>query len=295
MHLSPQLHLLSPGNNTLNLDEARKFFSSDFKLHDGSDLLFDCVDGRNDLSGRMGAFGGNLGEFILALHCVQLHQPVESIQVFDLMKDYLNCGLPLYFHSDDHHTKLVVNSLHQLGHHDVDPSNPRDNDKPVLLDYLSDPDYLGCGHIKAILYDAAYGADQCMAKESIRSFYKLLWNSHPRCHYEELQGQHQENGVVIVHSSDLSAVPTIRFRTSNNSVFVFHCDAVAILRYQTASFFADLFNLNRDVLFHDIEDMGQKWANLTLDVLAPGLSLFELDVEHEFEEECDTVMCQVAC
>ncbi|KAL0213817.1 hypothetical protein P9112_006001 [Eukaryota sp. TZLM1-RC] len=266
-------------NNTFPSDRAYSLLAKELKLHDFSNLLFDCVDGRNDLDHRIGTFGGSLGEFILAVSGLVKLQPFrKSLSVEAIMQEYLDADFQLYLHSDDHAVQDLHHYLQQQGYSDVDILNPPEDLQPLLLDLLSDPQYIGCGHIKLLLLNPLHGADADIIIDSIRSFYNFFWARHPNCHYHDLTGHHEEEAVLLVSSSDLKNVPTFKFRTSEYSTFIYHKDAASILRARNAKFFSKHFDINADLLFTQISVLATYWGDLTVFNLANDLTLYEVNV-----------------
>ncbi|KAL0244987.1 hypothetical protein GEMRC1_009067 [Eukaryota sp. GEM-RC1] len=273
-----------PGDGMSSKDVS-KFVSSTIKhIHVNTTSPFACVDGRNDKH-QPGTFGGSLAEFILALISVSKLYPSKDLPVTSLMSEYLNSNNSLYFHSDDESMGYLEDHLHHLGYPDVDLHNPPSSLQPLLLDLLvNNPKFTGCGHIKLLMTDEKYGSHVNLVHDVITSFFTLYWKKfHSNAMYfSVLHGHHQETAVVVVSSkvseAKTSVVPAFCPFHDNHSSFVYHKDLVQKLRKSNSKWFGAYFDIDQDLLLDQINLVGSFWAKLTLERLATGLAIYELEV-----------------
>ncbi|KAL0244678.1 hypothetical protein GEMRC1_008760 [Eukaryota sp. GEM-RC1] len=245
---------------------------------------FACVDGRNDKR-EATTFGGSLAEFMLSLSSISKLSSSISYDVSRVMSDYLNNGSALYLHTDDDAISALQEDLLELGYTDVDIHNPAEDVQPILLDMLSqNPKYTGCGHIRLLQTDPRYYADSVLIGEVIRFFYHYLWEGHweENMFFSVLHGRHSEERVVVVSSRDLDddnpSVPAFCPFHDNHSSFVYHKDLVQKLRKSNSKWFGTYFDVDEDLLLEQMNILGNFWAKLTLNRLAKGLAVYELEV-----------------
>ena len=156
-------------------DVQNKLESTNYTFADVLSSSFRCIDGRIT-SESLGAFGGDLGEFGLALLVYEdlSGQRVDESSVKIYLSEYLGCmeQSNFYMCNDDQATSSVEQELGITG---VDFYNPKEDLQDDLLELLTQPDGVGDLHLKYLLkYPDKYSIRPEAISILIKVFYKLL-------------------------------------------------------------------------------------------------------------------------
>jgi hypothetical protein len=182
------------------------------------DAELSCIDGRHR-GHVLGAPGGDTGELILMLGTLEAitDEVFSPSRVEDILVGYLARLGRFYQHSDrdalvalektirtkgrTEHEALVraldaATSIDELLH------APPPEVRTRLAELLVMPRHVGCGHLRAMLeYTDEYGVRRALIEDTIRAFFRLLWNGNPQADFTILEGQHEET-VIITFDTD---------------------------------------------------------------------------------------------
>lgn len=212
------------------------------------DLLGDtplaCVDGRctHDV---IATPGGNLGEFLVVLAALERFGVVLDDRSIEAALDSVLAVFGrFYFHTDsDAVTRMWSNlGIVALNSADLEQTlrHPPQALRERLLEAVTHPEHIGCGHIAAMRRDpVAYGIRPQVVDGALRAVYQALWRDETPVVFDILDGRHDEQSVVSVGSCphtgahSLSLVPA-----EERSQFVYHPDAARWLRHHLARLLA---------------------------------------------------------
>lgn len=194
-----------------------------------------CVDGRGEI-GVVGTPGGNAGELALYLDSYEKISGIKLTeeQVDKIFENYLKTFGKFYLHSDSH-------ALQHMGvRSDDDLYDPSEEEKEHLLEQLTNPNNIGCGHLKLALKNPQeYGLNPDLIRYLLKSFFKKLWSKDKNVEFDILDGEHAEGAVLLVKvdAEEIGAytqIPTISPRVEGTSTFVYHPQAVEFMRRESA-------------------------------------------------------------
>jgi len=257
------------------------------------DLSLGCVDGRNP-GCVAGAPGGNAGLLVLLLASLEevTGRGLSAGDVRALFEQYRNHFGTFYLHSDQPALLALGRALHGEPHRGGDAvqppgaealearvRNPPEVLRPHLLELVSMPAHVGCGHLRLLLSEpGAYRARAELTTGVIRAFFQALWEGDEAMLFDVLPGDHHEEAVVQVHADApelLVACP----HYGAMELFVHHPDAVAWMQERQARFAAEEGWIPADQvprLLAVQERLGALQLQATLERLAPGLPVFDL-------------------
>lgn len=278
-----------------------------------------CVDGRENQEAVIGTAGGDFAEFLLGLHAVEqsLQRTLTEEQIYRLLESYAaGQREPLYWHNDTHGMHHLIetlgeNSDPQIAHigsaataihssedyerfiSQLGGSLTTQEQETHLLELLSDPNNIGCGHIKLMLNNAdQYGIRKELVRAFIKAFYKLLWSEnqriamptglpkHPSVRMRVLEHEHEESAVLIIQVEELeqgenpdALVPALT-PSSTRQVFVYTPQLVQLGRAHIAQFLqysemyaADAAEIGIQ-LAAEMKRLGNQQLGLTVNTLA---------------------------
>ncbi|MEM1417458.1 MAG: hypothetical protein AAGH15_21355, partial [Myxococcota bacterium] len=164
---------------------------------------------------------------------------------------------------------------------------PPEHLEQLLLEHLTLPEHVGCGHLKlAMQRPADYGLRPEIVAAFVRAFYELLWDGDPDMEWVVLGGDHGEGALANVTMAEpfgpFSEVPLIAPQVGDVQMFVNHPQATTFLRDQMVQVLAprtDLLPLGAgdDAKLTDaIRTLADQQATWTLKLLASGLPIFQL-------------------
>ncbi len=201
-------------------------------LEDNSEA---CVDGRGEM-GVIGTPGGNAGELALYLDSYEKisGKKLNEEEVRAIFDNYLAAFGKFYLHTDGQ-------AVHHLGVQDEQElSNPPEDKKNELLEKLTNPNNIGCGHLKHAMIDPeAYKLNPDLIKFLMKAFFKRLWAGDSNVEFVILEGEHKEGAVITVkvaveEINEQTKIPTISPKIEGASAFVYHPQAVKFMRRQSA-------------------------------------------------------------
>ena len=223
---------ITPSRPIITASEINKHLSDPDNIHWVlMDQLMDdtpeqCVDGRSS-TGIIGTPGGNMGEFILALHAAELvtNKTTTNTQVSHIFKNYLLRFNAFYMHTDTHaldHLKEELNKNNLFKNiptkttKDIEKliRKPNPSIQSTLLEYLINPANIGCGHIKLMLsHPDEYSVRPKLIRSAIKAYFQALWED-TKLDYTVLAADHAEAAVLTVLIEDKkittkTMVPTV--------------------------------------------------------------------------------------
>jgi len=267
-----------------------------------------CVDGRDD-RGIVGTPGGNAGEFLLALGAIEAATGslVSADHVDEILAAYIDASGRFYMHSDSHALKAMIARLQSMNDvaHLLPPDVPEEwrrftaappeAARAVLLELLTDPAYIGCGHLKRmLLYPEAYGVRPELTRAFLRALWKLYWSGATDIAIPVLSGDHSEGAVVNVmldeaEMSAFSRAPMVSPSTPHGQLFLNTPQVAQFLREAAVSFmlrhpeWVPLRAEHAARYREAVATLAAKQAGETLGALAKGLPMYEVrfhDEEH---------------
>lgn len=261
-----------------------------------------CIDGRED-NAIIGTPGGDAGELMLGLAAAELviGRTLSQKHLNTVFRAFSDNFGGIYLHTDNHALGRLANHLNsdpmfspflvKLNSLDMWRNFlhfPPTHLRAKLLDYLLEPNHIGCGHLKLALTHAdAYGVRQEVVAGIFRAFFEEYWRGASNLNWVILGGEHTEGAVVNVTMegslSNFSQIPMIHPSVGGLQMFVHHPQAIAALRIQTAQFMhnelGQILSLNRThsgQLREVITKLGAEQTLATFKALAGGLPIFSL-------------------
>lgn len=267
-----------------------------------------CVDGRDPRS-VVGTPGGDAGELLLSLAAAERVRgaPFEPAQIGPILDAYLDAFGRFYLHTDSHalealerhladdprFSSALARGIERLVRH------PPHALEPALLDALTTPAHIGCGHLRLIrAHPEDYEVRPELSETLLRAIFVRLWRG-DAIDFVVLEGGHAEGAVVDVVLGGpvhpYTRVPTVAPRIGDRELFVNHPQVSAWLREQNASFLVEqdpALRAHADpqggqaALQRELERLGRVQLQATLHHLADGLPLYRARVtERRIEVE----------
>lgn len=258
-----------------------------------------CVDGRDD-HGVIGTPGGDAGELLLGLAAAErlTGRAFLEADVARLLERHVDTFGRFYMHSDMHAMNaLIIDGLRKdervvphIG--DVFEATawrtwlkaPPLPVRAALLDHLTRPQNMGCGHLRfAMTDDATYGVRPDLARMFLRAFHELRWAGAPELEWVVLGGEHTESAVAnVLVDGELhtyTRIPLVSPMVAGQQMFVNHPQVTTFLRRELAALLTEAgvcAPSDERALFDGIEAQGGTQGAATLGKLAKGLPVFEL-------------------
>mmetsp|Transcript_18343 Transcript_18343/g.30141 ORF Transcript_18343/g.30141 Transcript_18343/m.30141 type:complete len:435 (+) Transcript_18343:196-1500(+) len=238
-----------------------------------SQQCWSCIDGR-DSDPVFATPGGDAGEFLLLLNMLPLFGITivskEMVAlIFEAYVTYSTC-LPnrhFYMHTDTHVEHKISErfggkrkslgddgsisiplSGHEEDHHlpddhhseklDLTQPPPADIFDDLLTSLSTDPDFIGCGHLKLQLkFPNEYQVSSTVLSWFLEAFYRRLWAGDQRLILKVLSGDHSEASVVFVtQQRSMGLAPLLVPRKGNSHMFLIHETAIKLKRRRSATF-----------------------------------------------------------
>lgn len=262
-------------------------------LGDGTES---CIDGRSDRP-VLGTPGGDVGEIVVALGALErtAGTPIALGALDHLFDEYEASFGKIYFHSDSHAMSALAIALAQdpafaavadqvstpTGLHRFVLAPPAEY-RERLLEELTRPEHVGCGHLRLALSNAeAYGVRAGLVRAAIAAAFRLAWRDPASVDFVVLDGEHRETAVVEVRSHhEIHAhtrVAMVAPHAAGKAAFVHHPDVAAFVRRENGTFFLEhgrelAASLPpEDAYLADLESLAHRQARETLRRLAPSL------------------------
>ena len=253
-----------------------------------------CVDGRA-MRPVIGTPGGDAGELLLALAALEQARGEElgHTEIGRVLDAYLEAFGRFYVHTDEHALSGLRDDprfaphVSRLGLEGFVRRPPRALE-PALREALTDPERVGCGHLRLILqHPDEYGVRRELARELLAAVLTRLWQGEA-IDFVILEGEHEEDAVVNVRLDrevhPFTRIPTVVPRIGEHELFVNHPEVSAWLREQNATF---LFEVDpwlrahperREAFLDALEELGGRQLHATLEHLAQSLPVYEAHV-----------------
>jgi rhodanese-related sulfurtransferase len=279
----------------IDVDEVRWIRTASL-LSTGSES---CVDGRDEHA-VVGTPGGDAGEFIVALATAEsLGAPALDRRGLEaLVDDWIDAFGRFYVHTDVHaleHLRETVRADRRFTARGVAPADAAEMESLVrhpppgleeaLLEHLTAPANVGCGHLRAMLKSPdEFGVRPALPSEVLRAVFQHLFREPEGIDWVVLEGEHHEQAVVIVELDGeihpYTKVPAIPPSIDGRQTFVFHPQVTAYLREQNASFLLERSpsfagRVDRALFVDRMRALADTQREATLQRLADGLPVYE--------------------
>jgi rhodanese-related sulfurtransferase len=252
-----------------------------------------CVDGR-DGHAVLGTPGGDAGELLLALGAIAALRPtpLTGADIRVALSRVLDHIGRFYMHTDRHALAHLAQVLRDDARFTEVPSDeallawlrrpPRDLE-PALVQHLTEPANVGCGHLRLALSDAAtYGLDDGLVQQVLTAIVQAWWRGEP-VDVVGLEGEHEEQAILSVEVEGVlrpwTQVPMVAPRLGGRQVFVHHPQVTSWLREQLAGVLAAdraLVPAGEEALRQEMQALGARQLEATLGRLAEGLPVFDV-------------------
>lgn len=146
-----------------------------------------------------------------------------------------------------------VQGLDNLAHVANFMRHPRTQYRDPLAEYVIQPEYVGCGHLCAMLTSPAdYGVRLELVRHVILSFYRQMWHGSPSPHFVVLPGEHDEKAILVIdvpgEARGSTFVPSVRCGVLGESrSFVVHEPARRFLREEAMMLLVNSGAIHPDV------------------------------------------------
>jgi rhodanese-related sulfurtransferase len=260
-----------------------------------------CVDGRDD-SGVIGTPGGDGGEFLLALIAAErvTGKPLDQAAIDELLSRRIDAFGRFYMHTDVASANTLIKSLRSDKRFDAALAKVNETlewrrfltDPPAelraaLLEHASQPDHIGCGHIRLMMKRPDdYGVRAGLVQTFLSCFFQQRWQGNPELELTPLAGGHAEGAVLNIRVADgvfpFSTIPLVSPSVAGGQAFINHPDVTAFLRGQLAKWLSlqtDLLALPNDAapaLESEIARLGGVQMGHTLHALAQQLPIYDV-------------------
>jgi hypothetical protein len=279
-------------------DVQSKLENTEYSFVSVTDSSFRCVDGRITKP-SLGALGGDLGEFALALLVYEdlSGKKLDEKSINLYLNEYLDCmeQTSFYWCNDDDATEYVQS---EMGTEGIDFTNPRQDQQSDLLALLVEPDGVGDLHLKNMLkYPQKYAIRVETVSLLIKVFYEILWDTdnsnRDYLYLEILPGEHNETGFLEVRTNkdclDEEIAPLIAPREGtkeNLSLFIYDFDAVTSKRNQLSQFFSEKVARNQGGITKEkfssrMNHHGLMFLDVTGNIIAQDLPFFTASFEND--------------
>lgn len=262
-----------------------------------------CIDGRAD-GPVLGTPGGDAGELVLSLAALEemLHHPVEAAWIAAIFDRYVEAFGRFYVHTDHHALARLGEALGRDARFRETASRWASPDdvaafvrapppalEDALLDRLTEPAHVGCGHLRLMMQSPArYGMRDGLVADVLRAAFRRGWRRPELLEYARLDGEHEERGVLEVwldhevHAHTL--VPMVTPHVGAREFFVLHPQVIDFVRAENAWFLVEQLapqaaaGVDPQALHAHIAALGARQLAATVAQLAPHLPHFRLTV-----------------
>lgn len=257
-----------------------------------------CVDGRDE-QGVIGTPGGDAGELLLALAALEevTGHKLSPTAVEGALRSELDTFGSFYLHTDtqafhqlteaikkDATLAAPVSALESdTDWHAFLDAPPREL-WPKLLEQLTEPAHVGCGHIRlSMLHPDEYGTRAELVKSFLVAFHKLRWSGSPDLELVTLAGTHEEVAVLNVYADtelwDFAPIPLVSPAVGASQVFINHPQVAERHREHYVQFFKRLPPLSQtpdkvEAFGKALHALANKQLGRTLHYLAKGLPIY---------------------
>ena len=238
------------------------------------DLPCTCIDGRTT-GARYSIAGGSFGLVLEVLAVMESQGRLITDELVEqVMSVFTSKVGVLYLHSDQHSMERLFCKLGL-------PENAQlqslsESQVRVFIEFASRSDFIGCGHIKQIALDPiAYGIPQCVTEKALKVFYQQVFSGSKFYLFDVLQGEHQEQAVIIVESNDSSVETRLLNSDRQQQNFFWHrpLQRELIKQLLTALQHAGITEISEP----ELVARHNRNAEQTLKLLAPELPVQRID------------------
>eukprot|EP01133_Synstelium_polycarpum_P015246 gene15246-18048_t len=281
-----------------------------------------CIDGRTPHH-VLATPGGDAGEFLLGLsvyksllsapYSIELDSAIIR-QMFAKFLSYLPANRPFYMHTDTYAHDGLRAHLQAIHGKEVFPDEFHILDTPTtaqhdhVLEAITLPEFVGCGHIRAIMANPdIYHVPLPLIQSFIRGFYDLVWSKSDRVYLDILEGQHEEIGLLEVQMDALQwnekvrdgksvgMIPSIKPSSNTDShrpsqMFTVHSRTIVEqgIRKDIAHFLSSLTSLKVSHIMEILSKKSEVFTKATLNIISPqGVDYYSAEVlfhAHDHEE-----------
>lgn len=253
-----------------------------------------CIDGRFD-DCIVGAPGGDIGELVKVLTAVEETAGVrlESEEVERCVRRLVESRERFYLHTDRAavdrlEEALEANdetreALERAGSSEALLRNPPRSARAPLRDYLTRPEFVGCGHLATMLaHNDEYAARRELIEAAMHGFFSALWVGRRGAHFVVLEGVHTEEALVALSAEadvdDATEIPAVCHAEDGPSLFVDHADAQRFVRRHMLEAIADELDadFDREAVLARATEFDAPFAEATMGHLAPDLPVVEV-------------------
>jgi hypothetical protein len=259
---------------------------------------FSCIDGRHDdeivatPAGDMGIF---LSSAFLYINGTATRHDFSLSRLKVLLSDFIRTfrskTTRFYYHTDEHSVHDTVKALkekHGMADAAADKYKhvcdadftPPANETETILKLLSDPPYMGCGHVKYMAQNPAeYGiTNGTFVTNTVRALWELKWGElRDYINVDPLGHEHTEQAVLSITSVEgcPGFTPLITQRTAAadgppgndaiyaGQIFANHDFSVKVIRDKVAEYYTRMPGMTPDVSAKDFRAAIDKLADGT--------------------------------
>jgi hypothetical protein len=216
-----------------------------------------CIDGRTE-GPVLGTPGGDTGEIVLGLAALEraAGHELDLGRLGPLLDEYHESFGRLYLHTDHHALAELAHSLDRdarFAGHGIprDPEAlgrwllaPPEEVRGPLLELLTAPEHVGCGHLRAMLTESAdYGVRAELVRAVLAGTFELAWRHPGALRFDVIAGDHHEEAIVEIESAHPihahTRVPMVTPHEGARELFVHHGDVASFLREESGWFFVE--------------------------------------------------------
>lgn len=174
------------GGSGLSASEVEVLIGRNPNFVDPSSTHWTCTDG---IAGEeaLSTPGGDSGEFLmgLALYAAEMKKfypdfELSKHEVHEMFKEFLGSideSRSFYMHMDANVYKLLQEKLVPILGANPNIYYVPETKQEQVLKYLTDPDYVGCSHLHAIMmFPSKYSIPRDTVTYFLSSFYEYMWN-----------------------------------------------------------------------------------------------------------------------
>lgn len=188
----------------------------------------ECLDGRGDQC-EIGRAAGDMGDLIEKVAAFERSTNTQfSEQELERIWDqYMQRHRgQFYMHTDDHAIHVLSHDLHVPETEVLTLLTEAHGNNERLLQTLTDPRFIGCGHLARMLrFPGEYpGVRSAVVQFFMKKFFREKWGGNPKMHYAVLHGDHREGAVVNVQANrpinDQTPVPLMQPNVRGSQIFL---------------------------------------------------------------------------
>lgn len=274
-----------------DLDERLRWKRLDALADEGH---LSCIDGRFD-DCVVGAPGGDIGELVKLLTAVEETAGVqlESEEIERCVRRLVESRERFYLHTDRAavdrlEEALEANdetreALERAGSAEALLREPPRSARAPLRDYLTRPEFVGCGHLSTMLaHNDEYAARRELIEAAMHGFFSALWVGRRGAHFVVLEGEHSEEALVAMSADaevdETTEIPALCHAEGGPSLFVDHPDAQRFVRRQMLEAVAEEVgaDFDREAVLTRASELDAPFAKATMGHLAPDLPVVEV-------------------